>query len=244
MLFENGVYEAIVKDVSLYFRGEMERLTAAFRLDCLGKELVHREWIELNDGTLSEKTVNRLRACFPSWDGDIGSLEQGHCCRGVAVLVTVENEQDRTDATKWWTRTRYMNPPGGACSGAATLPDKESRATLVSKYGARFRALAGGTPAAAGTAVVPPKAPPPTARPPVPASAGPGPAPRQPAPPAAVSNLEDCWEALCKRHPDELREQVGERWFALLARVVPGKDQADFTPEDWGRVMVEITLPF
>jgi len=243
MLFENGVYEAIVKDVSLYFRGEMERLTAAFRLECQGKELVHREWVELNDGTLSEKCVKRLRACFPSWDGDIGSLEQGHCCRGVAVLVTVENEQDRTDATKWWTRTRYMNPPGGACSGAATLPDKESRATLVSKYGARFRALAGGSQLAVGSrqsAVVPPKAPPPAPRPPAPParSTGSGQAP------AAVSNLEDCWEALCKRHPDELREQVGERWFALLARVVAGKDQADFTSEDWGRVMVEIALPF
>lgn len=251
-------------DVSLYLRGDSDRLTAAFRLECQGKELVHREWVELNDGTLSEKCVKRLRACFPSWDGDIGSLEQGHCCRGVAVLVTVENEQDRTDATKWWTRTRYMDPPGGAGSGAATLPDKESRATLVSKYGARFRALAGGTPAATRsapaaavaaapkpvTASVPPQAHAPVATASTSSGqagalhSGPPPAPAKVAP---TSTLEACWDALGKKHPDESREQVSERWFKMLEQVGQGKDQADFGPEDWGRVKGEIlgdVLPF
>ena len=60
----------------------------------------------------------------------------------------------------------------------------------------------------------------------------------------AVSTLEDCWEAVCKKHPDELRDQVSERWFQLLERVVPGKDQADFGPEDWGRALADIALPF
>jgi hypothetical protein len=62
--------------------------------------------------------------------------------------------------------------------------------------------------------------------------------------PEAPSSLEECWEALCKKHPDELREQVSERWFQMLEQVAPGKDQADFGPEDWGAVLVAITLPF
>jgi hypothetical protein len=155
MLLENGKYAAVVKDASLFMRtvktkdgGTAERLTAAFRLECQGKELVHREWLELNDGTISDKTIKRLRECFPQWDGSIETLEQGFCVRDVEVEVTVENEQDKQDPEKWWTRTRFMDPPGGG-SGSAALPEKESRATLVSKYGARFRALAGGTPARA-----------------------------------------------------------------------------------------------
>ena len=81
---------------------------------------------------------------------------------------------------------------------------------------------------------VPPKAPPPVKK----------------APPAAaqgvVSSLEACWEALCKKHPDELREKVSERWFEILERVAPGKDQADFGPEDWGKVLADVDsdLPF
>jgi hypothetical protein len=41
-----------------------------------------------------------------------------------------------------------------------------------------------------------------------------------------------------------LREQVSERWFRLLEQVVPGKDQADFSAEDWGSVLTTVTLPF
>ena len=232
MLLEDGLYPAVVTDVSLYLRGESERLTAAFRLRCENKELLHREWIELNDGTISDRTIKRMRACFPKWDGSIEALEQGGCVRDVDVDVTIENEQDRDDPEKWWTRTRYMDPRGGA-SSSATLPPAETRATLVSKYGARFRALSGGTPVkAAGSEQKETKAGPPAARPPVEKD------------PATESTLEACWEAVCKKHPDEMREQVSERWFELLARVVPEKDQADFGPEDWGTVLTEIKLPF
>jgi hypothetical protein len=253
MLLENGKYRAVVKDVHLHLRGEQERLTAAFRLLCEGKELVHREWLELNDGTISDKTIKRLRECFPKWDGSVETLEQGFCVQDVEVDVTVENEQDKQDPDKWWTRTKFMDPPGGG-SGSASMPEKVNRATLVGKYGARFRALAGGTPArsveervssgkpaAGATAVVAPSGPL-AKRMPLPASAGPTAGKLDTG--APVSSLEECWEALCKKHPDELREQVSERWFRLLEQVVPGKDQADFSAEDWGSVLTTVTLPF
>jgi len=237
MLLENGLYRAVVRDISIYLRGENERLTAAFRLECEGKELVHREWLELNDGTISDKTIRRLRGCFPDWDGSIETLEQGFCVQDVDVDVTVENEQDRDDPEKWWTRIRYMDPPGGA-SGTATMPERENHDTLVSRYGARFRALAGGTPAGAA------ETQPSTNTPPA-GNAGsvpPPPPARAPKAEAAVepSSLEQCWEALCKKHPDELREQLSDRWFKLLEQTVPGKDQADFGPEDWGAVLAAV----
>lgn len=250
MLLENGTYRAVTRDISVYLRGENERLTAALRLECEGKDLVHREWLELNDGTISDKTIRRMRACFPKWDGSIETLEQGFCVKDEEVDITIENEQDREDPEKWWTRVRYMDPPGGA-SGAAAMPAAEDRASLVSKYGSRFRALAGGSQVAVnsdqstvpraggqggkavqketeGMKVGAPVAATPLAPPPV----------------VEASSLEACWEALCKKHPDELREQVSQRWFEMLAQVVPGRDQADFEPEDWGQVLAEIGLPF
>jgi len=266
MLLENGTYRAVVKDISIYLRGENERLTAAFRLECEGKELVHREWLELNDGTISGKAIKRLRTCFPKWDGNIETLEQGFCVQDVEVDVTVENEQDKQDTTKWWTRTKYMDPPGGSSAGAP-MPGKESRATLVSKYGARFRALAGGTPSQgvrsqkpevrSGNAAPGGQAHPAGSATAVPAKAPPSAKKTQPAvaqgamagkldTQGGVSSLEECWDALCKKFPDELREKVSERWFDILERVAPGKDQADFGPEDWGKVLAEVQtdLPF
>lgn len=241
MLLENGVYGAIVRDISVYLRGESERLTAALRLECEGKELVHREWLELNDGTISDKTIKRMRECFPDWDGGIESLEQGFCVQDVEVEVTIENEQDRDDPEKWWTRVRYMDPPGSG-GGTAALPEKVNRATLVSKYGARFRALAGGVPAGGEKkSSVTSQQSSVKSAPPAGAPVGP---PVKAEPTAEPSSLEACWEALCDKHPDELREQVSKRWFKLLEQAVPGKDQADFAPEDWGDVMAEIGVPF
>jgi hypothetical protein len=233
MLLENGTYPAVVKDISLYARGELERLTAALRLECEGKELLHREWLQLNDGTISERAIRRLRQCFPKWDGTIEALEEGFCVRDVDVDVTVENEQDRQDPEKWWTRTKYIDPPGGSMSSPA-LPQGESRTTLVSKYGARFRALSGGSPKAeigsqksedgSQTTDGPPSRP---TMPP-------------PAAPVATVTMEECWDAMCGKYPDELREQVGERWFTLMEQVHPGKDPAELGPDEWGRVMAEV----
>ena len=141
-----------------------------------------------------------------------------------------------------------MDPPGGSSGGAAVLPDKESRATLVSKYGARFRALAGGVSATrsqkpetekAGPASTPQAGPPPA-----PLRPRSGPPPGPPAKGGPVSTLEECWNELGKKFPDEMREELSERWFKLLGEVCAGKDQAEFGPEDWGRVMGVIELPF
>ena len=269
MLLENGVYQAVVKDVSVHLRTskdkekrEVERLTGSFRVECEGKELVHKEWLELNDGTISDKIINRLRECFPKWDGTIEALEQGFCVQGAEVKVTLENEQDREDPDKWWTRVKFMDPQGGTRGRSAALPVNLSRTTLVGNYGSRFRALAGGTtatriqkpevppsPGSSGVASSSQKPETEKAGPAIAPQSGPPPAaPRPPVAPAtkatAISTLEECWDALCKKHPGEFREQVSDRWFKLLEQVGEGKDQADFGPEDWGRVMVLIELPF
>jgi len=122
---------------------------------------------------------------------------------------------------------------------AATTPDEQQKVAeslagdrTNAKYGAE--ALRGGTePAATPPADV------------VPAPAAEAPVVAKAKAPARVSSLEACWEAFCKKNPDQLREPLAEMWFAMIARMFPGKDQADLTPEEWGSILTDITgTPF
>lgn len=237
MLLENGKYPATVRDVHLYERGDNKRLTAAFRIEAGDHELIHREWIELNDGTISDKTHKRLRQCFPAWDGTIEALDEGFCCKDIEVDVIVENEPDQNDPGKLWTRTKMMFPRGGQ-GGGEKMPEKLARSTLVSKYASRFRALSGGTPPAKQPpASAPPNPPPPAVDPKRPA------APEKPAP---TSTPEACWAAICSLMEGKPREKIEINWFKILNEVIPGKDSGDFTPEDWGKVLPRVSddLPF
>lgn len=215
MLLENGTYSGTVKDVSVYLRGDNNRLSAAFRIEIEGKDLKYNAWLELNDGTISTKTVENVRKCFPKWDGTIETLDDQALVEGVQVSCVVENEQDKQDASKWWTRITWMNPPGGA---GAPLPERASKATLAAKYGSKFRALAGGVPSKPPVSTTPPPTPPPAVKP-----AGP------------ESTLEACWDELCKE-PGATRAISEAKWFALLA----GKEQSTMTGADWGAIMAEI----
>lgn len=207
---ENGTYKGIVKDISVYLRGENNRLSAAVQVEINGKELLFREWLELNDGTMSPERIANFRKCFPKWDGTIETLDDTQIVYGAEVQCVVENEADQKDPAKTWSRIRWMNPVGG---GSAAMPEKASKATLLAKYGSKFRALAGGTPAL--------KAPPPSKAPPI------------PKPTVAESTQDECWAAL-----NDASAAGEARWFALIAQ--SGKDQAAMTGTDWGAVMATI----
>jgi hypothetical protein len=231
MLLENGKHEGLVKGVSLFLRGEAHRLTGAFKLNVGGVEVVHREYLELNDGTLSEKTVKRLQNCFPKWDGAIENMND-FAVEDTEVEVTARNEQDKEDANKYWTRTEWMQPRG--TGGDVELPQAVDSKSLAARYGAKFRALSGGKSVAK------------TVQAPAPAKAAPSApkaAPKAPAAPVArvdPSTLEACWEAFSKAQEGQPEDVINGEWFKLLGEAVKGKDQGDFDADDWGRVMVAV----
>ena len=79
----------------------------------------------------------------------------------------------------------------------------------------------------------------------VPASV-PSPVPARPVPPPAaakpfdgaqgkVSDMNTCWGLMCDLRKKMPKAQVEQEWFASVG-IIEGKDQADMTPEDWGRV--------
>ena len=90
----------------------------------------------------------------------------------------------------------------------------------------------GPRPAAAATETAGPAAPP-----------YPAPAPRPPAAATAVapraSDMNACWGLMCDLCGKMPKAQIEQEWFAAVG-IVEGKDQADMTPEEWGRVEAHI----
>ena len=37
-----------------------------------------------------------------------------------------------------------------------------------------------------------------------------------------------------------MTEQLNTAWYEFLNKLLPGKEQADYTPEDWGKVKAHV----
>jgi len=192
------------------------------------------------DGALNTRTIENLKA-WSGWDGLDPFWFVEADLSAVDIEVVIENEPGFKDATRLFPKVKWVNPPGGGGSG---LPrESGDRRTLLAKYGAKFRALAGGTPPAQPVRAAAPQAP---ARPSAPPARPPIPAARQaPKPPATQ---EACWNRLCELLGTSTQEQKESAWFAAVDTVGGGqRDQGDFGPDDWAALLTHIeteTLPY
>jgi hypothetical protein len=209
------------------------------------------------DGTLMTRTIDNLKA-WSGWDGTDPFWLTDNDLTGIPVEVVVENQPGMSDPTKMYASVKWVNPPGGGGSGMAENGDRRA---ILAKYGAKLRANAGGVAVGAGA---PPRVrnsecgtrnggvstakgtremgnvprggaeaqrggvamPPP---------AGPVPRPPAAATPAKTSDMNTCWGLMCDLRQKMPKAQVEQEWFAAVG-IVEGKDQADMTPEEWGRV--------
>jgi hypothetical protein len=171
------------------------------------------------DGTLSERGFRDVQAIFgwSDWDwGRWGGEPEDHAGHDVqAVIETAQGERGEFSSVK------YINPPGG---GSQALPKADAK-SLAAKYGAKTRALLGGTAPAA------PKPPAAGKRPPPPATK----------PPAKPSTMEDCWAEFCKANEGTPETELYDAWHAKVLNVT-GKTQNDCTPADWGKVYATFDL--
>jgi hypothetical protein len=196
------------------------------------------------DGALNSRCIASLRECFPEWDGADPFWFEDAVIAGRELSVVVEDEVSDRDG-KTYSKVAWINPPGGRGGGA--MPASGNRAAILAKYGSRFRALAGGVPAkpAASPAAA---APAPTPQGPAPVEDDGAPEPGdEPEGGARTSDMQESWRAFCEACPHKDRPTINKAWWATLKDTVPGKQQGDFTPEDWGRVMLAIEgaqLPF
>ena len=194
------------------------------------------------DGAINTRCVESLRQCFPEWDGTDPFWFEDADLTGREVEIVVEDEVSDRDG-KTYSKVAWINPPGGRGGGA--MPASGNRAAILSKYGSRFRALAGGAPAAPKAA-----APAPAEVPAEPAQVEDAGDDSPPAPPedaAPAVDMAACWRAFCDASPHKERAALNKAWWNLLKEAVPGKQQGDFSPADWGRVLHTIRgaqLPF
>jgi len=213
------------------------------------------------DGTLMTRTIDNLKA-WSRWDGTDPFWFADNDLTGFAVEVVIENQPGRTDPTRMYPTVKWVNPPGGGAGGG--MAESGDRRTILAKYGGKLRANAGGVPAAAGAR--PPVAagqgsavagqqsvgPRPAAAatetagpvaPPYPAPARPAALPVAPRPPPAApvplapraSDMNACWGLMCDLCGKMPKAQLEQEWFAAVG-IIEGKDQAEMTPEEWGRV--------
>jgi hypothetical protein len=165
------------------------------------------------DGTLSERGFKDAQAILGMsgpWDWDAWSHEPeawaGHDVE--AVIETVQGDKGEFSSVK------YLNAPGGG------KLDKADAKGLAAKYGAKTRALFGGTPAAPAKPPAAPKPPPPAPK---------------PAAPVIPRTMEECWAAFCEDNEGKEEHALYGAWADLI-QTKTGKGQNDCTPEDWAKV--------
>ena len=129
-------------------------------------------------------------------------------------LTCKENLHKGKTSEKW-----ELASWGGELEQAAT--------SKLKQLNARMRA-AGGTTRAASAAPTAPAAPAAPAAP--------------PSEPPRTSTRAAAWEKLCSTWPDKQEGDLQKIWFEAIAALK--KDEATFTPEDWGRVMETCGIPF
>jgi len=191
-------------------------------------------WLTTKDGSINTKTIDKLKEIF-KWDGADPFWFEDHAAELVEIPVelTVENEtyigKDEQQHTA--PKVKYVDPVGGS-SGGMKIANSD-RKSLMSKYGAKLRAVSGGTPAAK--------------------KATPPPAPKQPdlpTPPAVpkkavlLSDMNACWKALNEAMADKTRAEVEAKWFEIIKDACGDKQQADYDPQDWGAVMAKLKTTF
>ena len=141
-------------------------------------------------------------------------------------------------------KVQFLNPYG-AKPGGVPRADDDLRRNVTNRLGAKFRAQAGGTPANPPKPAGKPVSPAPAAKPAPAKPAAPAPAPATPAQAApTTATMEQAWGEFCKHCPMPPAGKwdlpaIEKEWFRILADLFPGKQPAQLTPADWGRMLAE-----
>jgi len=128
------------------------------------------------------------------------------------------------------------------------------KAAIMAKYGAKFKAAAQANPTPVSAASLAAKKSAPVAKAAPTAPAAPA-APTRPAPTAPTAPVKaykagiegqaQVWDEFCGEHPNDAQDALSTAWFTALDEVVPGKDQADLTSDEWKCVADKLgIMPF
>ena len=233
-LIEEGAYPGTTVAASIY-EAASGAVMCSMVIDISGVQLKGGICLVQKDGTLSERGFKDVQEIFGwrDWDWEKWGQEP-ETFAGAAVQVKVETIQGDRGA---YSSIKYINPAGGGQRLEAA-----NAKSLADRYGAKTRALFGGSPAkAAAKPAAPVTRPAPVAPPP--------PQPATPSLPALnvpPSSMEACWDAFCRENPGKAERDLYREWAEYI-KTVTTKGQNDCTPDDWGLVLYRLNagqMPF
>jgi len=180
---------------------------------------------EKKDGSINQVTVDSLKEAF-GWDGRDPFWLQDGDLDGLVVQIKLGFEDYNG---KQRIKVQFVDAED-ASPRDVPKADDGSRRSINTRLGAKFRALAGGSPA---------PAPKPTAARPAPARPS---APAASAPPAetasAQATMQEAWAAFVPHCVDRdgkplSQEDAEAEWFHVLGQLFPGRQPDDLSPADW-----------
>ena len=215
---ENGKYEAVSNAASVYEKDGKLLLAVEFRV---GDEML--KWFTtliFTDGKANTKMLKNIRE-WSGWDGIDPYWIQDNAGAEWPVDITVAWEASVKDPNKQFLNVKWVDKSG--CSSSA-LPVSADRASVLARFGSKFRAEAGpqGIPTGRHTPVK-------TAAPATPPARAPLPTPTRPSPSGVKHTQASCWDALQAGQPNASPEEVVALWYSLIAE----RDQATMTGADW-----------
>jgi hypothetical protein len=225
-LFQPGTHEVTAHECAVY-QNEKGSLIVAIRYEGEAgdppeaHEITGYHCVAKPDGTLSEKTIADLKDVF-GWDGCdpfwLTEQDLSQYPAQIEVESYTRNDGSLGVSVKW------LNKPG---QGGGGMPQSGDRNAIMAKFGARFRALAGGQarprqqakPTTSAAPAAPPKA-----------------APATPTGPTADMNA--AWGAFCQAAGDSMDQQaMNAAWFKCLGELAGTNDPNRVTPQGWGAVV-------
>lgn len=210
---EAGRYDAVTTAATVYEKDGKLLLAVAFNV--AGVEL-KAYWVLIQqDGTANTKVILKIRE-WTGWDGLDPYWLVEHAGKQIACEVTVTLEPGFKTPGKLFPKIKWVDRAGGEGS----MPPLADRASIMAKFGSKFRSVAG--PQAVGA----------VSRPVQPAPKQPVAPLRAPLPCRAAHTQTSCWEALQAKCPDLSTEALTQRWFAFIG----DKEQDAMTAEDWAQM--------
>ena len=238
MNLPDGIYTATALAASVYENQNGSLVLALnFSITNEGYEnqnIVAYQTLANATGEINTRNIGTLKAIF-GWDGnDPFWLEDPANLADKPAQLTIEERAftgsdgvERTGPSVKW-----IDAPGGA----GRLPASGDRKNIITKYGARFRALAGGAPV---------KAPVKNKTADLPGANLPLEKPKEkPAPPTGpTSTMEACWQILCEQNAGAARPALESKWFEALKTVGITGNNSDVTPQQWGALKMHLDEP-
>ena len=246
MQIENGKYPA--QPTGRVEVGEHENgcLIAKMEFDLgEGRTISNTFWLTTKDGGVNTRSIETLKEIF-GWDGADPFWLEDHAAEfvDVSVQLVIENHTftGRDGVERIAPEVKWVNPTGGGMGGAQVA--NGDRTSLLAKYGAKLRAVSGGTPVSKKP--VPQSAP--QKQPDLPSPVAPGAMGDKPpvTPKKAVlpSDMNACWKALTDAMANKPRTEVEAKWFEIIKAVHGDKQQPEYTPGDWGMIMDQLRKTF